>query len=218
MKSIVMDVYEELFLKYPKLKCCKKNIESAFLALTNCYKSGGKVLVCGNGGSAADSEHIVGELMKGFRLKRHIRNADIERIARLFPEDWEYLSGNLQSSLPAISLVSQSAILTAYANDIAADMAYAQQVYGYANEGDILIGLSTSGNSKNVVNAIKIAKAFGVLTIGLIGESDCTMKDICDIIIQAPETETYKVQEYHMPIYHALCAMVELEMYGIPEI
>lgn len=214
MNSAVMNIFEDLFIRYPKLELCRSDIEAAFIIIKDCYKNGGKVLVCGNGGSAADSEHIVGELMKGFIRRRHIGSEDIKKIADSFPKDWEYLSKNLQCALPAISLVSQSAISTAFVNDIAADMVYAQQVYGYGKTGDVLIGLSTSGNSRNVVNAIKIAKAFGVGTIGMTGKGESMMKGLCDVIIQAPETETYKIQEYHLPVYHALCAMIESEMFN----
>jgi D-sedoheptulose 7-phosphate isomerase len=182
---------------------------AVFLLLKECYLGGGKVLVCGNGGSAADSEHIIGELMKGFILKRRIKQEDRDRIKTMFPEDWQYLSENLQGALPAISLVSQSALAYAYINDVAPDMVFAQQLYGYAKEGDVLIGLSTSGNSKNVVNAIKVAKAFGVKTVGMTGDNGGIMKGICEITIQAPEHETYKIQELHLPVYHALCAMIE---------
>ena len=168
------------------------------------YKNGGKVLVCGNGGSAADSEHIVGELMKGFMLKRTVTD---ERIP-------EHLRCGLQGALPAISLPSQSAILSAFINDVDPEMMYAQLVYGYANENDILIGLSTSGNSENVVNAAIVAKAKGAKVIALTGAKESKMNTISDITIKAPETETYKVQELHLPIYHYLCAETEKHFFG----
>ena len=163
------------------------------------YQNGGKVLVCGNGGSAADSEHIVGELMKGFLLKRPVTD---ERLP-------ERLRKGLQGSLPAISLPSQCAILSAFINDVDPEMMYAQLVYGYAKENDLLIGLSTSGNSKNVVNAIEVAKCLGVKTLSLTGSKDSRMSELSDVTIRVPETETYKVQEYHLPVYHYLCAEVE---------
>ena len=163
------------------------------------YENGGKVLVCGNGGSAADSEHIVGELMKGFMLKREVAD---ERI----PED---LRCKLQGALPAISLPSQSAILSAYINDVDPEMMYAQLVYGYANDNDLVVGISTSGNSKNIVNALRVANSVGAKTLALTGISGGVMAEIADILIDVPEYETYKVQEYHLPVYHYLCSEVE---------
>lgn len=213
LKKGVIDILDDLFLRYPALVTCRNVIEKAFLILKECYENGGKVLICGNGGSAADSEHIVGELMKGFLLKRKICSDDIEKIRILYPEDYEYLAGNLQGALPAISLVSQSAIFSAFTNDVAADMAFAQQVYGYGKKGDVLIGLSTSGNSKNVVNAIKVARAFCMKAIGMTGDAGGLIKKLCNVTINVPETETYRVQEYHLPIYHTLCAMIENEFF-----
>ena len=167
------------------------------------YKNGGKVLVCGNGGSAADCEHIVGELMKGFLSKREVTDNRI-------PEE---LRKNLQGALPAISLPSQSAILSAFINDVEPDMMYAQLVYGYAKENDLVIGISTSGNSKNVVNAIEVARCMGVKTLSLTGSKESKLSDNSDVTICVPETETYKVQELHLPVYHYLCAEVEKEMF-----
>ena len=213
MKKASNNILENLFINYPMLVSCRDAIENAFEMLRQCYVNGGKVLICGNGGSAADSEHIVGELMKDFLLKRKICSEDVQKIREAFPEDWEYLSGNLQGALPAISLVSQSSISSAFINDVAADMVFAQQVYGYIKEEDVVIGLSTSGNAKNVVNAIKIAKAMGAKTIGLTGETGGRMKNLCDVYIKAPSEETYRIQEYHLPIYHALCAMIEIEVF-----
>lgn len=214
MKKKIEQILNQLIEHYPKLKDCEESVERAFDILRNCYINGGKVLVCGNGGSASDSEHIVGELMKGFILKREIREEDIEKIKTLFPEEYSYLSGHLQGALPAISLVSQSAISSAFINDIAADMVFAQQVYGYAKKGDVLLGLSTSGNSRNVVNAIKIAKSIGIQTIGLTGQSGGVMKELCDVTITVPAQETYQVQELHLPVYHAVCAMLEEEFFA----
>ncbi len=193
-----------LYEKYPALKVCREDIEKALELMLDTYRNGGKVLVCGNGGSAADSEHIVGELMKGFLSKRPVTD---ERI----PEN---MRGGLQGSLPAISLPSQSAILSAFINDVDPEMMYAQLVYGYAKENDLLIGLSTSGNSKNVVNAIEVAKSVGIKTLSLTGERESRMSELSDVTIRVPETETYKVQEYHLPVYHYLCAEVERVMFG----
>lgn len=209
MKEKIKKILDNTMINYPILESCKPEITKAFNLLKQCYSQRGKVLVCGNGGSAADSEHIVGELMKGFLLKRKIPNIKINRLKAAYPDEWEYLSNNLQGALPAISLVSQISISTAFINDMSADMVFAQQVYGYAQEGDILIGISTSDNSKNVVNALKIAKVLGIETIGLTGNSGGIMSKYCDVIITVPETESYKIQELHVPVYHSLCAMVE---------
>lgn len=190
---------EELIKRYPSLETCKENIKSALKLIIDTYQNGGKVLVCGNGGSAADSEHIVGELMKGFMLKRPVTD---ERIP-------EQLRCGLQGALPAISLPSQSAILSAFINDVDPDMMYAQLVYGYAKGNDLVIGLSTSGNSKNIVNAIEVAKCIGAKTLAMTGEKENKLSEICDVTIKVPQTETYKIQELHLPIYHYLCAEVE---------
>ena len=188
-----------LYERYPALEECRKDIEKALEVMIETYKKGGKILICGNGGSASDSDHIVGELLKGFTLKRPVSD---ERIP-------ERLSKGLQGSLPAISLPSQCAILSAYINDVDPEMMYAQLVYGYAKEEDLVIGLSTSGNSKNVVNAIEVAKCMGVKTLCMTGKNESKMSELSDVTIQVPETETYKVQEYHLPVYHYLCAEVE---------
>ena len=185
--------------RYPALKSVENEIQKALDLIIAVYENGGKVLVCGNGGSAADSDHIVGELMKGFMLKREVAD---ERIS-------EDLRCKLQGSLPAISLPSQSAILSAYINDVDPDMMYAQLVYGYANENDLVIGISTSGNSKNIVNALKVANAVGAKTLALTGISGGALAEIADVLIGVPKHETYKVQEYHLPVYHYLCAEVE---------
>lgn len=194
----------KLLSRYPQLESCKESIINACNLIINTYKNSGKVLVCGNGGSAADSEHIVGELMKGFLSCRKVTD---ERI----PED---MRSKLQGALPAISLPSQSAILSAFINDVEPDMMYAQLVYGYATENDLVIGLSTSGNSKNIVNAVKIAKSVGAKTLSMTGEKQSTLSEISDITIRVPETETFKVQELHLPVYHYLCAETERTFFG----
>lgn len=194
---------ENLLKRYPSLEASKEDIENALKLMLDTYKNGGKVLVCGNGGSAADSEHIVGELMKGFMLMRPVTD---ERIP-------EHLRKGLQGALPAISLSSQSAILSAFINDVEPDMMYAQLVYGYARENDLVIGLSTSGNSKNVVNAIEVAKCVGAKTLAMTGGKESKLSALSDVTIKVPETETYKVQELHLPVYHYLCAEVERQMF-----
>lgn len=193
-----------LYERYPALEVCREEIENAVDLLISTYKNGGKVLVCGNGGSASDSEHIVGELMKGFLSERAVKD---ERI----PEE---LQKGLQGSLPAISLPSQSAILSAFINDVEPEMMYAQLVYGYAKENDLVIGLSTSGNSKNVVRAIEVAKCVGAKTLSMTGEKESKLSELSDITIKVPSTETYKIQEYHLPVYHYLCMEVEKAMFG----
>ena len=194
---------EELILRYPMLEKCRDSISKALEMMSEVYKNGGKVLVCGNGGSAADSEHIVGELMKGFLSKREVTDKRIP----------EHLRENLQGVLPAISLPSQCAVLSAFVNDVEPDMMYAQLVYGYAGENDMVIGISTSGNSKNVVNAIEIAKCVGAKTLSMTGENESRLSELSDVTICVPESETYKVQELHLPVYHYLCAKTEERFY-----
>ena len=197
-----MEIFKELYERYPQLKGCEGEIAKAFGLLLTCYKGGGKVLTCGNGGSAADAEHIVGELLKKFRKHRDI---DSGIAAKLPPE----LVAKLEGALPAVSLVSMSGILTAFANDVAWETAFAQQVYGLGEPGDVLIALSTSGNSANCVNAALVAKAKGMKIVSMIGASGGRLGDLADAAIKAQETETYKIQELHLPIYHALCAALE---------
>ena len=193
----------ELLKRYPCLEECKDSINNALELMIDTYRSGGKVLVCGNGGSAADCEHIVGELMKGFMKKREVTDNRI-------PEE---MRKNLQGSLSAISLPSQSAVLSAFINDVEPMMMYAQLVYGYARQNDLVIGISTSGNSKNVVNAVEVARCMGVKTLSLTGKRDSRLSEISDITIKVPETETFKVQELHLPVYHYLCAETEKAMF-----
>ncbi len=193
----------DLFEQYPQLNICKNDIENALAFMVDTYKKGGKILVCGNGGSSADADHIVGELMKGFLKSRKVTD---ERI----PQE---LREKLQGALPAISLSAHTSLMTATINDNDADMIFAQQVYGYAKDNDLLIAISTSGNSKNVVNAVKVAISLGVKTIALTGETGGELKQLADVTICAPSTETYKIQEYHLPIYHYLCASVENEIF-----
>lgn len=190
---------EELVNRYPLLNVCKNEIEKAKDLMIETYEKGGKVLVCGNGGSAADSEHIVGELMKGFLLKRPVTDARIPERIRV----------KLQGALPAISLPSQSAILSAFINDVDPEMMYAQLVYGYAKENDLVIGISTSGNSKNIVNAVETAKSIGVKTVALTGVYESKLSELADVTVRVPVMETYKVQELHLPVYHYLCAETE---------
>ncbi len=214
MKKQVDEIFQQLLSRNPDLRVQGENILKAYEIIKESYQNGGKVLICGNGGSAADSEHIVGELMKGFMLRRPIGYETRDKLQKLFPDDGQYLADNLQGALPALSLVSHSAISSAFINDVQADMVFAQQVYGYGKQGDVLLGISTSGNSANVINAVKIAKSLEMKTIGLTGETCSKIKKLCDVTICAPDTETYRIQEYHLPIYHALCAMIEEDFFG----
>ncbi len=195
---------ENIFERYSELNCCKKDIDKALSFIIDTYKKGGKVLICGNGGSASDCEHIVGELMKGFLSERQIND---ERLSTEMTE-------NLQGALPAISLCSQTALLTAFNNDLNPDYVFAQQVYGYSKENDLLIAITTSGNSQNVINAVKLANCIGVKSIALTGNDGGQIKNIATVSVCVPATETYKIQEYHLPIYHYLCAKVEKEFFN----
>jgi len=203
-----------LYERYPALIECRAEIEKAKGIIIDTYKKGGKLLICGNGGSCADSGHIVGELMKGFLSKRPVSEELYEKIKNVAPEDADYFKDNLQGSLPAIALDSQNALITAFMNDVQPDLIYAQAVLGYGKKEDLFMGLSTSGNSKNVVHGAKIAKALGLATIALTGEKESKLSEICDVCIKVPETETYKVQEYHLPVYHYLCEEVEKYFFG----
>lgn len=199
---------EKLVEHYPALKGCEHTIWEAYLALKETFENGGKLLLAGNGGSAADSDHIVGELMKGFRRNRELSQSTKD-VLREAGDKHGYISRHLQGALPAISLVSQSALMTAYSNDIAPDLIFAQQVFGYGKKGDVFWGISTSGNSKNIINAMIVAKSQGLKTICLTGKDGGKLKTISDITIYAPFDETYRIQERHLPIYHTICIMLE---------
>ncbi|MCU6794373.1 MULTISPECIES: SIS domain-containing protein [Paenibacillus] len=208
--SAVLDVMCD---KYPELVVCLPDVEKAAELLKQTFHGGGKLLLCGNGGSASDSEHIVGELMKGFRSKRYLSDEARSSFLKEFPDAGDFLADHLQGALPAISLVSHSALITAYANDVSAEMIFAQQVYGYGKRGDTLLGLSTSGNSANVARAIQVAKVQGLHTIGLTGNQGGQMAELCDVTIRVPWELTPDIQERHLPIYHALCIMLEEEFF-----
>jgi D-sedoheptulose 7-phosphate isomerase len=205
---------EQLISKYPELEPCTPDIQAAFQVLYNCYRDGGKVLTCGNGGSAADAEHIVGELMKGYLLKRPVPEETRAKLLSTSPQNGDYLASHLQGALPAISLVSQTSLLSAIANDTAADMAYAQQVYAYGREGDTLIGISTSGNARNVIHAMQVARVLGLHTVALTGPTGGMLKTLCEICICAPGESPPAAQEHHLPIFHVLCAMLEEEFFA----
>ena len=204
-----MDLYNRLFTRYPDLLDCAETIWSAYVVLETCYVQGGKVMICGNGGSAADSEHITGELLKGFYLRRPVAADFKQKLAGMYPEEAEYLASHLQGALPAISLVSQVSFITAFANDVAADMIFAQQVFAYGQPGDVLVALSTSGNAINVAHAVRVAKAKEVKTISLTGKTSGLLEALSDITIRVGWELTPDIQERHQAIYHTLCAMLE---------
>lgn len=205
---------DELMTRYPKLLACKEDIVAAEKMLLDTYYGGGKILVCGNGGSCADCDHIVGELMKGFLLPRKMNEETARKFQNALGDEAEEFIQKLQCGIPAISLPAQSAVLTAYANDADAELTYAQLVFGYARKGDTLIAISTSGNSANVVAAAKTAKALGISVLALTGQKESKLSQICDCTVRAPETETFKVQELHLPVYHYLCASLENKIFG----
>ena len=200
--------------RYPSLESTKEDIIAAYLLMEECYENGGKLLVAGNGGSAADAEHIVGELMKGFKLSRKPDHAFSEKLVAENQEFGLVLAENLQGALPAIALDGHLALSTAYMNDCEPLLCFAQQVNGYGKAGDIFLGISTSGNSKNVLFAATTAQAKGMKVIGLTGAKDSKLKDMSDVCIKAPQTETYMIQELHLPIYHCLCLMLEDKFFG----
>lgn len=205
---------EELIQRYPNLETVKKEICAVYHCLENCYENGGKLLVAGNGGSAADAEHIVSELMKGFKQPRAIKAEDREKLMQTDPENGAFLARQLQGALPAIAVTGHSALTTAYMNDCDPYLCFAQQVYGLGNTGDVLLCISTSGNSKNVLYAAAVAKAKGMHVIGLTGAAENRLQVLSDYCICVPQTETYKVQELHLPVYHCLCMMLEQRFFG----
>ena len=195
--------------RYPSLELAKNDIVAAYLLLEESYENDGKILVAGNGGSAADAEHIVGALMKGFKLARKPETDFAEKLVAENQELGAVLAENLQGALPAIALDGHPALSTAYMNDCEPLLCFAQQVNGYGKSGDVFLGISTSGNSKNVLYAAITAHAKGMKVIGLTGAKDSKLKDMSDVCIKAPQTETYMIQELHLPIYHCLCLMLE---------
>lgn len=203
-----------LIERYPKLELCKQSIIDAYLILESSYLNGGKLLVAGNGGSAADSEHIVGELMKSFKLPRQLPENYKNKLISCNKELGNVLANNLQSSLPAIALDGHLALSTAYMNDCEPLLCFAQQVNGFGNKNDVFLGISTSGNSDNILYATITAKAKGLKVIGLTGEKDSKLSSMADVCIKAPSRETYMIQEYHLPIYHCLCLMLEDKFFG----
>jgi len=204
-----MDYISELIERYPALSVCEDDIRKAASTIISSYKKGGKLLLAGNGGSAADSDHISGELLKSFVKKRIPEASFIEKLKKIDSDTGAYLSDKLQGSLPAIALTNNSALMTASLNDVDGNVMFAQQVNGYGQKNDIFLGISTSGNSADIVYATVVAKAKGLQTIALTGRKGGKLKDLADISIVVPQNETFKIQELHLPVYHALCLTVE---------
>ncbi|MBQ9358885.1 MAG: SIS domain-containing protein [Abditibacteriota bacterium] len=202
---------KDLFDNYPQLGYLRPALEQAVDEAYSSVVKGGKILVCGNGGSAADSEHIAGELLKGFLKQRPLSR---EFRASLQQQGGAGLADRLQRGIPCISLVSHSALLTAVINDNGAELMYAQQVCALGRKGDVLIGISTSGNARNVCNAHITANALGMTTIGMTGESGGRLGELSQILLNAPASETYRIQEYHIALYHRFCAALEERLFA----
>lgn len=203
------EILKELIKRYPELAPIQEKIWDAYKILQECYSTGGKLLIAGNGGSAADAEHMVGELMKAFVKPRKLEESFISEMKAVDLSYGEELGRKLQGALPAIAVVDHVALSTAYLNDVDPLLGFAQQVYGYGQQGDVLLAISTSGNSKNVLYASVVAKAKGMKIVGLTGNTGGKLKGYTDVNICVPQKETYKIQELHLPIYHALCLMLE---------
>lgn len=200
--------------RYPSLDIIKQSIIDAYFIMEECYENGGKLLVAGNGGSAADSEHIAGELMKRFKIQRPVSEEYARKLIEIDPKRGPGLAKNLERSLMAIPLVAHEALTTAYINDVDGLGVFAQQLMGFGREGDVFLGISTSGNSKNVMNATVVARASGIKVIGLTGANGGELAEVADVAIKVPETETYMIQELHLPVYHCLCLMLEERFFG----
>lgn len=207
-------ILSDLLRRYPVLLPQKRNIEEAYAILCSCFSGGGRLLLCGNGGSAADALHIAGELMKSFILPRKPDPALCKALEEQFPQDASLLTEKLERALPAITLVENAALATAVQNDTAAKLVFAQQVYGLGRKGDALLGISTSGNSENVLYAAEVAKALGMRVITLTGRGPNRLEAVSDCQIAVDDDETFRVQELHLPVYHALCLMLEHRFYA----
>ena len=216
IKESTKQAVYELIRRYPALSVCEADLLAAVEVICDSYRAGNKLIACGNGGSASDAEHIVGELMKGFLLPRKL-GKDIEaKMREVCPEEADYFMENLQGALPAMSMVNQVALNTAFANDQAPDLSFAQQLLGMGDEGDVLVAISTSGNSTNVIYALQMAKVKGVKTVALTGKSGGKIKsrNLADVCICVPDDETFRIQELHLPVYHMLCIAAENEFFG----
>ena len=213
MKSL--ELLNDLVYRYPTLLSAKEEIQSAAQRLYDSFTAGNKILIAGNGGSAADAEHMVGELMKSFVIKN--RQADslvASSLTEKFGPQGKELADKLEGALPAIPLTGFLGLSTAFSNDVGSQVLFAQQVYALGQKGDVFFAISTSGNSKNLINALMVADIKGLTTIGLTGRSGGLFNKYCQNIIHAPEDETYKIQELHLPIYHTLCLILEAELFG----
>ena len=214
MEERIQKHLDELVERYPVLSPCRSDIEAAYGLMEEAYSQDHKLLIAGNGGSAADSEHIAGELMKRFKIMRPCPPDFADKLKSIDPERGENLAKNLERGLMAIPLVAHEALTTAYINDVDGLGVFAQQLYGFGRPGDVFLGISTSGNSKNVMSATVVARALGIKVIGLTGESGGELGKVADVVIRVPETETYKIQELHLPVYHCLCLMLEDRFFG----
>jgi len=207
------EIWETLYCEHPEMQAMKPDIDRAFQLLLTCFQNGGKLLLCGNGGSACDCEHIAGELMKGFLLSRPLTQP--ERDALVAAGDTEaLLAGRLQRALPTLVLTGLNGMSSAFLNDVDGDLTYAQQAFAYARPGDVLLGITTSGNAKNVNQAAVATRAQGAAVIGMTGETGGKLLANCDVCLRVPQHETWRVQELHLPLYHALCAALEQAMFG----
>lgn len=207
--------YLELLLeRYPVLLPVKKQIAESYEMIRDCYENGGKLIVGGNGGSCADAEHIVGELMKGFKLPRKLNADMVEKLTAVDPVLGGYLADSLQGGLPAIALSSHPGLNTAFLNDINGEMMYAQQLNTLGKPGDVFLGISTSGNAANIQYAAITAKAKGMKVVGLTGKTGGKMNALTDVNMIMPCEETYQIQELHLPVYHTLCLMLESHFFG----
>lgn len=209
LEKLLMEHIDLLIERYPVLENCRQSIIEAYLAMEESYAGGGKLLVAGNGGSAADSEHMVGELMKGFKKARKLDEKYRSKLMGIDQKLGAVLADNLQGALPAIALDGHPALTTAYLNDCEPVLGFAQQVNGFGGTGDVFLGISTSGNSQNVIYAAITARARGMKVIGLTGQKDSKLKKFADVTVQVPQTETYMIQELHLPVYHCWCLMLE---------
>lgn len=198
-----------LIERYPVLDVCREDIIKAYLLLEECYENDCKLMIAGNGGSAADAEHIAGELMKRFKTPRPVGDDFAKRLMEIDPERGAHLAQNLEKSLMAVPLVAHEALTTAYINDVDGHGIFAQQLFGFGRKGDVFLGISTSGNSQNIMSATVVARALGIKVIGLTGLSGGELATVSDVCIKVPETETYMIQELHLPVYHCLCLMLE---------
>ena len=214
LENRLMKHIDLLIERYPSLEPVKRELIDAYLLMEESYSKGGKLLVAGNGGSAADSEHIVGELMKGFKMPRKMTSEFSEKLKEVDPELGNVLANNLQGALPAIALDGHPALTTAYMNDCEPLLCFAQQVNGFGKPEDVFLGISTSGNSKNILYAATVAKAKGMKVIGLTGAKDSKLMKYADVCVKATNTETYMIQELHLPIYHCWCLMLEDRFFG----